>query len=205
MKRSMRVHSAVDIAQINRFKRVVIQTAKLPTFIHHEWFIKYHLRLVECISLESCALYPRADRNLVLLLVWFHDYGKIIDIHHEHEATYAAGKEKLLELGFPLALVRKVVQYSTIFDNKTSIKQAPIEVQIVSSADGAAHLIGPFYALYWKEHNNQPYKNLMEENKRKGLVDWNQKIVLPEVKKAFLSRHKLLLEHCGVFPKAFLS
>lgn len=200
----MKNDSAVDTARIKQFKKIVIQAAKRPSFVHHEWFIKYHLNIVEHIALETCTLYPQADKNLVLLLVWFHDYGKIIDFYHEHEITYAAGKKRLLELGFSPALIKKVARYTTIFDKKTLIKHAPIEVQIVSSADGAAHLIGPFYSLYWKEYYQQSQETLMKENKRKGQVDWNQKIVLPEVKKAFLSRHKLLMEHCGSFPKKIL-
>jgi len=176
-----------------------------PKFIHHEWFLKYHLEIVEKIALELYKYYPQANKNMVLLLVWLHDYGKIIDFHNQYKATFTFGKKKLLKLGFPKELVEKAVAYMTIFDKKSSIVNAPIEVKIVSSADGAAHLIGPFYAIHWKEQSQYICEDLMKENKRKALVDWNKKIVLPEVKKAFLSRHKLLLEHCGRFPKNYLA
>ncbi len=178
---------------INTFKKEVKQMTRNPGFIHHSWFVKYHLEIVERISLELCEKYPRADKNLVLLLVWFHDYGKIVDFNNQYEATLTKGKKKLLEIGFSNQLVEKIIAYMKIFDKKENLKDAPIEVQIVSSADGASHLVGPFYHIFWKENHTWTEQELMAENKRKALVDWEKKIVLPEVKKAFLERHKLLL------------
>ncbi len=204
MRLYMNHKRAISIAQIKRFKRSVIHEATRTSFTHHPWFIKYHLNLVERISLETCTFYPKADKRLVLLLVWFHDYGKIVNATSQHQATLIRGRDTLLSLGFPLQIVKTVVRYTAILDRKSSIKRAPIEVQIVSSADGAAHLVGPFYMLYWKENSNHSQDRLLKENRRKSLVDWNKKIVLLEVRKAFLTRHTVFLEHCGVFPKKFL-
>lgn len=190
---------------IRVFKKEVIISITNQKFIHHGWFLKYHLIIVEKIALELCMFYPQADKNIVLLLVWLHDYGKIIDIHNQYKATLLFGKKKLLMLGFPKEIVEKAVMYMTIFDRKSDITKAPIEVQVVSSADGAAHLVGPFYAIYWKEHHNYVVEELMKENKRKALIDWNKKIVLPEVRKSFFLRHNQLLERCGKFPKKYLS
>lgn len=186
------------------FKIEVIKASANPKFIHHEWFLKYHLEIVEKIALEACKYYPQANKNMVLLLVWLHDYGKILDFNNQYKAISTVGKKKLLELGFPGKIVEKAISYITVFDKKTAIIDAPIEIQIVSSADGAAHLIGPFFAIHWKEQSQNSCADLMKENKRKALIDWNKKIVLSEVKKAFLSRHKLLLEHTGKFPKKYL-
>jgi len=44
----------------------------------------------------------------------------------------------------------------------------------------------------------------MQDNIRKALKDWNKKIVLPEIKKAFKKRHQLLMEQNGEFPATFL-
>ncbi len=181
---------------IRLFKSEVKEACINSKFIHHEWFLKYHLEIVEKIALELCEYYPKADKNIVLLLVWLHDYRKI---------THTAGRKKLLEIGFNREFVEKAILYVTILDKKSNLKNSPIEVQIVSSADGASHLIGPFYAIYWKEQSQRSCEVLMKENRRKALVDWNKKIVLPEVKKAFLSRHKSLLECCGKFSKKYLS
>ncbi len=190
---------------IHFFKSEVKKSSLNPKFIHHQWFLKYHLEIVEKIAIELCEYYPQANKNMVLLLVWLHDYEKIIDFKNQYNTTHKVGSKKLLELGFDKEFVEKAISYIAIFDKKSNIAKAPIEVQIVSSADGASHLIGPFYAIHWKEQSQQSCEGLMKENRRKALVDWNKKIVLPEVKKAFLSRHKSLLERRGKFPKKYLS
>jgi len=173
-------------------------------FIHHWWFVKYHLEIVEKIALELCGKYPKADKDLVILLVWLHDYGKIIDYKRQYEGTLIVGKKKLLEIGFPNEFVGKSISYIEIFDKKENLEDAPIEVQIVSSADGASHLTGPFYEIFWKEFHDWTYEELLSENKRKAIVDWEKKIVLPEIKEAFFERQKILLEHCNKLPEKYL-
>jgi hypothetical protein len=42
--------------------------AQNPAFLHHLWYVHYHLEIVERLALELCDLYPSADRNLARLL-----------------------------------------------------------------------------------------------------------------------------------------
>jgi hypothetical protein len=191
---------------VARFKQGVIEAAHDRRFVHHRWFVEYHLVIVERIALELCDRYPAADRTLVTVLVWLHDYGKIVDHtgHREHEATLSAGGEKLLATGFPEPFVRRALACADSIDRKDDLENAPLEVRIVSSADGAAHLVGPFFKLWWHENAGKPFEELMADNARKALYDWQRKIVLPEVRAAFARRHRLLLEECGHFPPRFL-
>lgn len=194
-------------ALIEKLKQEVIEASKNTSFIHHDWFVEYHLSIVENISLELCELYPDADKDIVLALVWIHDYGKIFDKEKEHDVLmFEKGREKLLEIGFKESFVSRVIDLLTIFEKKMELdlSTAPIEVQIVSSADAASHLIGPFFHIYWKENSEMSIEDLMVSNKAKIQKDLERKMVLPEVKKAFEQRYKLVMEQAGDFPHSFL-
>lgn len=192
---------------IQEFKNQIIESCKNPDFLHHEWYVKYHLDLVERISLELCEIYKDADKNIVLTLVWSHDYAKILNREKEHDVSmFEKTKEKLLELGFEIDFINTILEYLDIFEKKMEIdlNQAPIEVKIVSSADAAAHLVGPFWNIYYKEFNNKSIEELMQDNRNKLKKDWERKIVLPEIKKAFEDRNRFVNEQAGNFPNKFL-
>jgi len=194
---------------VEKFRKHVIDlSSNTKEFVHHEWFVKYHLNLIEEIALELCDMHREADRNIVRTLVWIHDYAKILDKEKEHDAVmFQKGKEKLLEFGFENGFADKVIEYLGIFERKMEVDlhEAPIEVRIASSADGAAHLIGPFWSIYFKENSDKPIEELMESNRKKLKKDWERKIVLPEVKKAFEARYKMVNEQAGDFPKKYFS
>lgn len=193
---------------IQKFKDHITEAAANPSFVHHDWFVKYHLNFVEKIALELCDKYPDADRNIVLVLAWVHDYAKIIDKDKEHdEDMFEKGREKLIEIGFEKEFADKVTDHLALFEKKMEIdlNHAPIEVRIVSSSDAAAHLIGPFWAIFFKENAEKTIEELMESNRKKLKKDWERKIVLPEVREAFLERNKFVNEQAGNFPTKFFS
>lgn len=198
-------------ANISAFKQHVIETSANPDFLHHKWFVKWHLEIVDKIATELCDYYPQADRDLVELLVWLHDYGKIIDFDNQY-AMGNASRQKLTELGFSKSIVEQAVTYIETLDKKLEldIKQAPIEVQIVSSADGCSHMVGPFLTIFWNEASDRTFAGkefteLMQLNITKIEKDWKYKIVLPEARKAFKQRYQFLREQAGEIPARIIS
>jgi hypothetical protein len=176
-------------------------------FIHHEWFVEYHLLIVEKLALELCDQHPSADRDIVLAMVWMHDYGKIIDFANQYTVTLTTGEHYLCSLGFTKEFARKVITNIERLDKKENLfaDDVPIEIKIVSSADGASHLIGPFFYMWWHENPQKPFRQLMADNFAKSEKDWNKKVVLPEVREAFKDRRHFFLEQVGQFPEKFLS
>lgn len=198
--------------KIEAFKTHVKEASANPEFVHHKWFAKWHLEIVERIAFELCEHYSEADRELVEVMVWLHDYGKILDFEHEYEATLSEGPKILRKLGFPDDFAGKAVGNIETLDKKLEIDlhEAPIEVQIVSSADGCSHLVGPFMHIFWHEATDKTFvgrtfEQLMEGNLRKAKKDWEYKIVLPEARAAFELRHRFLCEQSGELPEKFLA
>jgi len=197
--------------KIEVFKQHVREASTNPEFLHHKWFVKWHLEIVEQIALELCDHYPKANRDLVEVMAWLHDYGKILDYDNQYETTLTKGLETLTGLGFLDDFAHRATDYIGILDKKMELDlhEAPIEVQIVSSADGCSHMTGPFLNIFWHEATDKTFtgktfEELMDLNRRKVEKDWNHKIVLPEARTAFEARYKFIREQTGELPPTFL-
>jgi hypothetical protein len=198
--------------KISTFKQHVREIASNSDFVHHKWFVKWHLEIVESIANELRELHPEADADLVEVMAWLHDYGKILSWERQYDrALLDKGRDKLIELGFSKDFANKAADYIEMHDKalEMDLRQAPIEVQISSSADGCSHLVGPFLPIFWHEATDKTFVNktleeLMELNRKKIEKDWNYKIVLPEARKAFEARHTFHLEQAGQLPIKFV-
>lgn len=190
---------------LEKFRNIVIENFSRKEFKYHEWMVEYHLIIVERIAMELCDIYTDADRNIVQALVWFHDFGKPIDEENERAVTLAEGPKVMLECGFPQEFIDAVVERWKLMEqkNEIDIRTTPIETQIVSSADGASHFTGVFYPSYFNEDGNH-FITTQKKLAEKITKDWERKIVLPEVTKAFESRYLRAKELLGEFPHTFL-
>ncbi len=193
--------------KILELKAQVSEAAANPDFVHHRWFVKWHLDIVEKIAFELLEFYPNADKEVVEVMAWMHDYGKILDFDNQYQTTLTKGIELLRNQGFTEDFARTVIDNIELLDNKMSVnlRTAPIEVQIVSSADGCSHMVGPFMSVWWLENANKSFEELMKDNQKKLDKDWNRKIVLPEARKAFEDRYKYIQEQSGNLPEKFLN
>lgn len=191
---------------IERFKTIVRENFSKEDFAYHEWMNEYHLDIVERIALELCDFYPEADKSLVQTLVWFHDFGKPLDEENERTVTLAEGPKALEECGFTPEFIKKVIEYWKLMEQKNEIDigTTPIEVRIVSSADGASHFTGVFYSSYFRDDINEPFSEIQKRVQSKIEQDWNRKIVLPEARKAIEKRYQYARELFGDFPEKFI-
>ncbi len=190
---------------IEKFKAIVIANCARPDFAYREWFVEYHLNIVERIALELCDRYVEADRDLVRTLVWFHDFGKPLDEANERRTTLEQGPKCMTECGFSVEFIAKTLEYWQLMEQKETIdlRTAPIEVQIVSSADGASHFTGTFYAGYFAD--GEPFSETQQQLREKIEKDWQRKIVLPELKESFKGRYIQAKELLGEFPEHFIN
>ncbi len=193
--------------QLAAFKEAVIKNCQSDTFPYREWFVDDHLAIVERIAMELCDKYPEADRDAVFALVWFHDFGKPIDEESEREITRTKGPETMTKLGFSTPFIEKVLALWERQEMKETIdiSKEPIEVQIISTADGASHFVGKFFSSYFSDEPKESLKATVERLRAKMKKDWERKIVLPEAKAAFKHRYEHALEIVGEYPKKFLN
>ncbi len=189
---------------IEKFSAIVKENFSREDFVYHEWMNEYHLNIVHRIAMELCDKYPQADRNVVEALVWFHDFGKPLDEKNEKTVTLEKGTACMRECGFDDAFIARVLEYWKLMEQKNDIDIAttPIEVQIISSADGASHFTGVFYPSYFGD--GLSFNQTQEELRIKIDKDWNRKIVLPEARAAFKKYYERALEMLGVFPNKFI-
>ncbi len=191
--------------QIEKFRSIVIENFSRKDFKYHQWMIEYHLKIVERIAMELCDMYPDADRNVVQALVWLHDFGKPLNEENERALTLTEGPKAMRECGFSQEFIDAVIERWELMEKKNDIdiRTTPIETQIVSSADGASHFTGVFYASYFNEDGDD-FATTQKELTEKIVKDWERKIVLPEVKRAFENRYRQARELLGEFPDRFL-
>lgn len=185
-------------------KESVVSAIANPGFMHHRWYEKFHMDIVEQISLEACDLYPDADRGKVFNLLWVHDYEKIVDFSQKDSRELTATRTLLAKVGFNELESDELCEMINIMNKKEDIDRAGIEIQIVSSADGASHLTGPFMDIYWHENPTAGIDEIQQSNRKKIEKDWNLKITIPEIRDAFDQRRIYELEATGILPSRFL-
>ncbi len=192
--------------QLEAFKKIVIENCERPDFEYREWFLRDHLMIVERIAMELCDNHPETDRDLVFALVWFHDFGKPLPGENEYETTRMKGAEALRSLGLEDDFIQRVLAAWERMEKKEEIDIAKesIEVQIISSADGAAHFTGKFFFFYFRNDPSEFIASVEKRIKDKITKDWERKMVLPEVKKSFEGRYLRALEIVGEYPEKFI-
>ena len=176
----------------------VTENCTREDFEYREWFVSYHLRIVEEVALKLAAAYPEADKDLVRVLAWTHDYSKPLtrDKESEKSSLLPMVRTALSELSFDETYIANVCSRLEEIESKDTrpIEKASIEAQIISSADGAAHLIGPFFYSYFRNDPSESIIVTMQRVMQKANRDWEKKILLPEARELVRVRYEKLKE-----------
>lgn len=177
----------------------VVESCSRQDFEYREWFVAYHLRMVEDLALKFVTAYPEADRNLVHALVWVHDYSKPFAKTKEEEkiTLIPMVRDVLVDIGFENSFVDRVVAGLIEIESKddVSLENASIEAKIISSADGASHFFGPFFFSYFRDSTDESITDTMQRIAQKAQRDWNRKIVLLEGRELVKPRYEILLDN----------
>lgn len=189
--------------KLETLRQRVVEINSEPNFVHNCWYAQWHLQIVANIAAELTQHYPKADKQVVEAAAWLHDIGKALG----SKVSNAEEARKILKENlFAPEFVEKVVQTIDRMDrfNDFDISTESVEVQIVSSADGCSHLVGPFMPIFVYEFHDRPFFDLMRGNANKARIDWNRKIVLPEARKAFKKYYEATLVQSGELPEKYL-
>lgn len=198
----------LDESKLDTVRQHVRELAGRPSFRHRSWFVKYHLEIVEAIARELLEIYPEAEAELVLVAVWMHDYGKIIDFDTQHEHEHIAkGGSVLQEFGYDTVFAQQVAGCVAHSDRHSveDLHQAPIEVKILSTADACSHFASPFHPIYWYENPDVPLEKMIVHKPRKIHTDWERKIVLPEARKVFKKYYDVSRVQAGELLERYLA
>lgn len=181
---------------LNNLRAFITEKAANPEFVHHKWFVKWHLEIVEQLSMDMLKYYPEADKTTLIVLGWMHDYGKIVDFPNQYDLKYAdEGKQVLVDLGFDEQFAEIIGESVKLFDKKDHLETESIEIRIVSSADACSHLVGPWVSLYWYENPDKDFEDIMKENVRKMGGEWELKVTIPEAIAAYQELHDDVMFH----------
>lgn len=181
---------------LNNLRIFITKKAANQNFVHHKWFTKWHLEIVETLSKDMQKYYPEADIDTLIALSWMHDYGKIIDYDTQYDHAHVeAGRQEMIRLGFSVSFATKIAESIKIFDKKDHLENESIEIRIVSSADACSHLVGPWVSLYWHENPDTPFEDIMKENVRKLGGEWGLKVTIPEAIQAYQQLHDDIIFH----------
>ena len=171
--------------QVKEIRNTLLKEFRKSTKCH-EWFVDEHVLVVEKLALELCKHYPEANKDAVLLSVWFHDIGRIHGISKDHDvygADYA--KEYLSKKSFSTSLIDIIYQACRSHRCKDVLPQS-IEAKIIATSDALSHFHNGFYLriLYSKSRRGKDFQEIRKKILKKIDRDYKVKISLPIAKEA---------------------
>lgn len=180
-------------ALTNKIRAGVIKEAESTKKIE-SWFLPFHLLEVERFANELCDNHLEADREIVVLSVWFHDIGRLRGIDDKHDIFGAEEAKKILsQEGYSNEKINRV--YEACYSHRCDeVKPKDIEAKILASADAMSHFTHGFYLrLFPYLGKEKTFEEVRDYIKKKLLRDYNDKIAFEEAKKNVKDKYEALL------------
>lgn len=149
------------------------------------WFYKKHFLVVEKFAEQLCRLYQRANKDVVMLAVWFHDASRAKGEKKDHDILGANDAKKVLtEKDFDKRIIDLV--YEACKSHRCEEhKPQSIEAEILATADAMSHFSGGFYLrLLHKWGRTMEYSVAKKRLLKKIERDYKEKLFFKEAKKA---------------------
>lgn len=153
---------------------------------HAEWYVFYHLEIVERIAYDIANHYDLVDFEILDSLIWLHDFDKAVD------GEKNPPEQALLFLkdnGYNDIFIHKLREHLLLFEqvklpdfDRSNLDLIPIEVRITLTADALSHYTsGPNGFLSIRAKQTKPNEDLSilhewdikkrEKDKRKVCLD----------------------------------
>lgn len=180
-----------DLTQTIRSE--IISKAKESPYIE-DWFLKDHLMEVENNALWLCDLLPKADQEIVILSVWFHDVGRLVGKNDDHD-VYASvfAQERLSSTNFPREKIQIVVD-SCLSHRVNHTVPKTLEAEILASADAMSHLTASnFYLrIFHRYASSLSFADAIKSTKQKLERDFHKKIFFDEARQRVLPMYEAM-------------
>lgn len=178
---------------VNKIREAVTKEANDSKEIE-SWFLPFHILEVEHFANKLCDAHPEADREVVVLSVWFHDIGRFRGIEDDHDVYGAEESKKVLsQEGVSEEIIDKV--YEACRSHRCDeIKPKEIEAKILATADAMSHFTHGFYPrLLPYLCKDRSYEEARDFINKKLLRDFNDKISFEEARNEIKDKYEAFL------------
>lgn len=164
-------------------------------------FCNLHQREIIKAAKELIKLYPKADRQIVLISCWLHDiayyYAKnnrdisiIRNRHHIRGAEIAGNflKKYRLNLIDTDMIEKCILNHRNIFPYKPKT----LEEKIVAVADTVSHFESIFFLTYFKINPQASFRDMVRDNLRELEQDWRDLALLPKSKRLVEKEYRVI-------------
>ncbi len=177
---------------VTKNRKNIIDEAKASEHIE-PWFLPQHLMEVERYGNILCDKFPKANRDAVILGVWFHDLGRLRG-HDEAHDVYGAeeAKKTLTKDGYSndkVALVYEICRAHRCKD----VRPESLEAKILATADAMSHFTHSFYIRLFQAYKDELSFEEIKKNVLKKLDrDYNDKIAFDEGREEVRNRYEAM-------------